>query len=263
VHAVQIQSVASSLAQQTSSRPAQRRTAIKRDIDPQAVELAAALIEPSLATASDLIDEFLANGATPTAMFTGLFEPAASCLGDLWDADECSEFEVTIGLCHLQTAMRRVSFNCIPTPAPKLAPRSVLVVPQPGEPHMFRAALDSELLWQAGWDVRCEFPNSDKALQDLVGAARYDVLDLSLSPALRREHWLPRIAATIAAVRRASRNPAIAIVVGGRLFTDLADAATQVGADAAGSNAREIERTIAGALSSRNAARRSQVASLS
>jgi hypothetical protein len=36
----------------------------------------------------------------------------------------------------------------------------------------------------------------------------FDPLDLSLSMAMRRQHWLPRMARMTASARRASRNPA-------------------------------------------------------
>lgn len=251
------QSVIPMVAPRLSLNPAPVRAVLTEEDDSsQAAELARLLIAPNLTAASDLIDEFLAQGGTPTALFTGLFEPAAYSLGDLWDADACSEFEVTIGLCHLQTAMRRISFNCLSAPQTKLAPHSVLIVPQPGEPHMLCAALDSELLWQAGWDTRCEFPDSDKALQDLVASTRFDVLDLSLSPSLRRGHRLQRVAETISKVRRASRNPGIVIVVGGRVFEDRPDAVAQVGADAARTSALEVEQVILDTLHARNSGRR-------
>jgi methanogenic corrinoid protein MtbC1 len=250
------QSFVPMVAPRLSLKPVANRRAFTDDDDSQAARLARLLIAPNLTAASELIDQFLASGATPTALFTRLFEPAAYSLGDLWDDDSCSEFEVTIGLCHLQTAMRRISFNCLSAPPAKAAPRNVLIVPQPGEPHMLCAALDSELLWQAGWNTHCEFPASDKALQDLVATNRFDALDLSLSPSLRRGHWLPRVAETISKVCRASRNPGIVIVVGGRMFEDRPEAAAQVGADAARTTALDIEQVILDALHRRNPARR-------
>jgi len=139
---------------------------------------------------------------------------------------------VAIGLCHLQSAMRRINDRLAPAAMPGFDARSVLVAPQPGERHMLCAALDSEILWQAGWDAYCAFPSTDKALQDLLAQEWFDALDLSLSASFRREHWLPRIAKTIAGARQASCNPALAIVIGGRLFSEQPDFSDAVGADA-------------------------------
>jgi hypothetical protein len=124
----------------------------------------------------------------------------------------------------------------------------VLVVPQPGEPHMLCAALDAELLWQAGWAAHCEFPTSDDDLQDIVAGQWFDALDLSLSAAFRRDHWLPRMNRTIASARSASRNPALVVVAGGRVFAEKAGVAEQVGADACSTTALRVGPLILQAL---------------
>lgn len=219
----------------------------------RADELARLLIAPNLADAFDLIDRSLARAASPAALFTGLFEPTARKLGDLWSDDSCSEFEVAIGLCHLQTAMRRISFDLLSAPLTRSQPRTVLVISQPGEPHSFCAALHSELLRQAGWNTVSEFPDTDKALCDLVANGWFDAINLSLSPALRREHWLPRVAETISKIRKVSRNPALAIVTSGRVFAERADACALVGADAATVSSVQIERCLMRSLLNRTA----------
>jgi len=72
----------------------------------------------------------------------------------------------------------------------------------------------------------------------------FDALDLSLSPSFRRDGWLPRVTQTIALARHASRNPAVVVVVGGRIFTEDSSAATRVGADATSTTALETETVI-------------------
>ncbi|RJF76121.1 cobalamin B12-binding domain-containing protein [Rhodopseudomonas palustris] len=232
--------------------PPRARTA-KDAAETRAEHLARLLIAPNLADAFDLIDQALTRAASPTALFTGLFEPTARKLGDLWSDDACSEFEVTIGLCHLQTAMRRISFDLLSAPLTRSQPRTVLVISQPGEPHSFCAALHSELLRQAGWNTVSDFPDTDAALADLVASGWFDAVNLSLSPALRRGHWLPRVAETIRKLRRASRNPALAIVTSGRVFAERADACASVGADAATVSSVQIERCLMRSLLNRTA----------
>jgi hypothetical protein len=254
VLAVQTESIVSTVIPRLLVRHVPPRTAAaKPQTDTRAAELARLLIAPDVEDAIELIDQALGCAATPASLFTGLFEPAARSLGDLWADDICSEFEVSIGLCHLQSAMRRVSFDRMPAPVTRADPRRVLLAPQPGEPHSFCAALNSEMLLQGGWHPSCEFPDSDKALQDLLAKTWFDALDLSLSPALRREHWLPRIAETIRKARQASRNPALAIVVSGRLFAEKPDTWTSVGADAFAGSALKIERSIMRSLLARKA----------
>jgi methanogenic corrinoid protein MtbC1 len=253
---VNIENIVPTIIPRLFVKPTFSRAQAPRENDSRAIELARLLIAPDPDEAFDLIEQRLAREKSPSTLFTGLFEPAARSLGDLWSADECSEFEVTIGLCHLQSAMRRLSFDRLAPPVTHAAQRSVLVVPQPGEPHLFCAALNAELLRQAGWNTHSEFPASDHALKDLVSNGWYDAIDLSLSPALRREHWLPRITETLRLVRRASRNPAITIVVSGRVFAERPEIGEQVGADAACESATQIESLIQRMLLARYTSRR-------
>ncbi|NVN85869.1 MAG: photosynthesis regulator [Rhodopseudomonas sp.] len=253
--AVQTESIVSTVIPHLFVRhhEAARASAPKQASAARAADLARLLIAPNIDDAFELIEESLARAATPISLFTGLFEPTARNLGDLWSEDSCSEFEVSIGLCHLQTAIRRISFDHLSTPVTRSQQRSVLVVSQPGEPHSFCAALNSEILRHAGWKVTTEFLGSDEALQDLVAKASFDGLNLSLSPSLRREHWLPRMAETVRKVRQASRNPALVVVVSGRVFAEQSGACATVGADAATASAEQVERCIMRSLLKRAA----------
>jgi hypothetical protein len=78
----------------------------------------------------------------------------------------------------------------------------------------------------------------------MVAETWFDVLDLSLSPSFQREHWLPRMAETIAQARSASLNPALVIVVGGRAFVEHPEAGATVGADASSPSAARIEQLM-------------------
>jgi hypothetical protein len=183
-----------------------------------------------------------------------VLEPAARRLGDLWGEDFCSEFELTLALCRLQTAVRVLTAEQPYRKLDNLNQPSVLIVPEPGEMHLLGAALDSTILDGAGWAPRREFPRNDNALQDLVSSSWFDVLDLSLSVALRREHWLPRVTQTIAHARRASQNPQLLVVVGGRVFAEQADAGTNVGANLASTTAGNVDREILKTLNSTRSA---------
>lgn len=253
---VNIENIVPTIIPRLFVKPSAARLAASRETNPRAAELARLLLSPQPDDALALLDQSFALEKSPSQLFTSLFEPAARCLGDLWSADHCSEFEVTIALCHLQSAMRRISFDRMAPPVANAAQRAVLVVPQPGEPHLFCAALNAELLRQAGWAATCEFPDSDQALKQLVAQSWFDAIDLSLSPALRREHWLPRLTETVRQARRASRNPAITIIVSGRVFAERPEIGEQVGADAACESAVQIEQLIQRLLLARYASRR-------
>jgi methanogenic corrinoid protein MtbC1 len=222
----------------------QARQAALLPASPRAEELAELLIAADQAAAAELIKELQAEQGPFVNLYATLFEPAARRLGDLWSDDTCSEFDVTLGLCRLQTAVRLLSADTVRPLPSRLKQPIVLIAPEPGELHRLGAALDSDTLWNAGWSPHCEYPTDDKTLQDLVSSTWFDVLDLSLSAAFRREHWLPRITETIAHAREASRNPALMVVVGGRVFLEEQTAGSKVGADLATKTALNVDRSI-------------------
>ena len=214
--------------------------------------LASLLIAVDAASAFAFVEAALYRYVSLGSLAIELLEPAARDLGDLWQSDDCSEIEVTVGLIRLQAIARAFGLE-----APRLrAPHGpvVLVVPQPGEAHMLGAALDAEMLWQAGWSPRVDFPTSSSALDTLVASTWIDALDLSLSTSFRRDHRLDQVGKTIASARLASLNPELVVVVSGRLFSDLAkasdSAATRrhIGADGIFGSASQAQSVIVQAL---------------
>ncbi len=199
---------------------------------PRAADLANILLTGDTEAALAFIREQSGRSSTPSLFRANLIEPAARHLGDLWMQDECSEFDVTLGLCSLQTAIRRFEPDVPISYSDHTSAGVVLVVPQPGEPHGLNAALAAQAFRRAGWAVRCDFPDNDEALQDLVAADWFNVIDMSLSAAFRREDRLPAMARNISLTRSVSRNPALKVTVGGRIFAEQETAVAQVGADA-------------------------------
>jgi hypothetical protein len=221
-------------------------------IDRRARALADLLVGPDTEAAIELLRVLQDSEGAIRHLYETLIEPAARRLGDLWGQDLCSEFDVSLGLGQLQRAVRVLNEEVMQPTIPKgLYLPSVLIVPEPGESHMLNSVLDSDALARCGWDPLTEFPASDEALQDLISNSWFDALDLSLSPAFRREQWLPRVTRTIALARHASRNPALVVVVGGRIFTEDRGAGAQVGADATSMTAMDTERVIQSQLQQR------------
>jgi methanogenic corrinoid protein MtbC1 len=210
----------------------------------RAGELAELLVASDSASALELIEELQADGAAIGLLAATLFEPAARRLGDLWGEDFCSEFDVTVGLCRLQTAVRTLTAGAAPRRPSRLHQPVVLIAPEPGELHRLGAALDRTVLESAGWSPHCEYPTDDNALDDVLSAQWFDVLDLSLSPAFRRDDTLPKLAETIAQARRASRNPGLVVVVGGRVFNEERAAGHAVGADGSNASSLNVNRSI-------------------
>ncbi len=176
-----------------------------------------------------------------------LIEPAARCLGDLWADDDCGEYDVTLGLCRLQTFLREVAADSVQQHSEH--PLVVLVAPLPGEIHMLGATLDAEALWQAGHDTRVRFPSTEQALERIVATNWFDAVDLSLSPAFTREHRIDRMSHIIDSVRRASKNPALVVIAGGRAFYDRTASSADVHSDGSSTSAAHLSADIARARS--------------
>lgn len=200
--------------------------------------------------ADDLaINTFIAalaeQGWTSNAMVTLLIEPTARALGDAWLADECSEFDLTIGLSMLQLAGHAVRYAAS---AGSFRNRhySILLATAPGEPHALGTALLADQFTDAGWQVDMAFPDSDEALANQLRAQHPDAVDIGLSDALPRHHTLTRLRATIERSRLVEPDQPTVISVGGRLFAEAAATAVSVGADharmtAAGASIRMAE----------------------
>jgi hypothetical protein len=212
--------------------------------DRRAAELARLLVAADPRAAHELIRDVLDDDESIRPLYGRLIEPAARGLGDLWSDDLCSEAEVTLGLARLQSSVRLLGGAAPIVALASSPPRRVLVAPEPGERHLLGAALDADMLHDAGWAPHCAFPADDAALSALLSDRWFDVLDLSLSVAFQREHWLARMARTIVLARRASRNPALMVVVSGRIFVEQRDACQRVGADAASMTALQIAHLV-------------------
>jgi len=213
-------------------------------LEKQSAELAALLLAANPDSALNLIHGQLGHHLSAVPLYATLLEPAARLLGDLWAADSCSEFDMMIALSHLQSTVRLLGMESLQHPLSQSNAPQVLVVPLPGELHGLGAALDSEAMWDQGWSPHNEFPNDNAALQRLLRADWFDVLDLTMSVTLQRRHWLPRLAETIRLARRASRNQDLIVMVGGRVFADEAATGSDVAADGQNATASHVVAEI-------------------
>lgn len=212
-----------------------------------AEQLAALVIATEPNEARRLLNAAYAEFRSISAVIEILIEPTARRLGDLWADDDCGEYEVTLGLCRLQTFLREIASDGVQQHTEH--PLVVLVAPLPGEIHMLGATLDAESLWLAGHDTRVRFPSTEQALQQIVATNWFDAVDLSLSPAFLREHRITRMSQIVDTVRRASKNPSLVIVAGGRAFYDRTASSADVHSDGCSTSAAHLSDDIARARS--------------
>ncbi len=194
----------------------------------QVDELVRLLLLHDSPVASGYIASLREAGASLERIALSLLAPAARDLGERWERDEVDVIQVTLGLCRLQTLLREISAET-PHEGSERVPRgSILLVPELGEQHTFGLELVGEFFRRAQWDVWMEKPESAAALLELVAREEFSVIGLTVAC----EERLPGLATRITAVRRASRNRSLCVMVGGPLFLAKPELATSVGADA-------------------------------
>lgn len=169
-----------------------------------------------------------ARGASLETVFMSLLAPTARYFGELWTDDRCDFATVTVGLGRLQRLMRELSPAFGTEVAHPPCGRRALLVRAPGEQHSFGLSMVAEFFRRAGWEVVAGGADADVDPISAVHREWFDVAGFSVGGEARLG-WLP---GCIAAVRQASRNRSVRVLVGGPVLSVRPDLASQVGADA-------------------------------
>lgn len=174
-------------------------------------------------------------GMALDSLYLELLAPAARELGRLWEEDLCDFTQVTVGLTRLHQLVRLFS-TAFQAELPTVdSGRHALLVPAPGEQHTFGLALVTEFFRRGGWTVWSGAPDQ---LEDLLAIVRHEwfaVVGFSLACGTR----VDALAAAIRRVRRASRNRALGVMVGGPMFVAHPELVAMVGADATATDGRQ------------------------
>jgi methanogenic corrinoid protein MtbC1 len=160
----------------------------------------------------------------------GLLRPVANRLGEGWLADDCSFFDVTVGmsklyqLLHLETGrrtpVRTRQADSVPT---------ILLAGAPGEQHLFGLGVVEQGFIAAGWRVIMMAGAEWPEVCDELRNERCDLLGVTCAG----DRLQPTIKSAIDEARLASANGDIKVIVGGHLFLNDGSLASLVGADAA------------------------------
>jgi methanogenic corrinoid protein MtbC1 len=173
------------------------------------------------------VETLMAAGVTVETVYLHLLAPAARRLGAWWDEDACDFVDVTMGLWRCQEIVHALS-ALIPGAAPAAeAERRALFAPAPGEQHGLGAIIVEEFFRRAGWQTWSVPALDADELVALVAGRDFDIVGLTVSV----ERHVAPLRQSITAVRQASRNPAIIVLVGGRVFTETPALAAEIGAD--------------------------------
>jgi methanogenic corrinoid protein MtbC1 len=197
--------------------------------------LAAIVMQGDAAAAADFLAALRARSLPLERIYLEVLAPVARHLGDLWLADRCDFTSVTIGLCCLQQLVLENSPSFGPRPGRRGADRRVLLAPTPGEQHSFGLLMVGEFFRRQGWDVHSATGAPAREMVAMLRQQWFSMVGLSLSCDSRIEP----LAEVIREIRRASRNPHVGVLVGGKAFLDRPELAALVGADATAADGQQ------------------------
>jgi len=202
---------------------------------PIAADLVSAVADAAVEGETGVVESHIlshvVNGATLADALLDIVGPAARQLGMSWEADERDFMEVTIGLGTLQQVLTALSDDKM---EPAMPNRRILLGPTPGEGHTLGLAIIDHLFRTARWDVEFD-PYADRpALIGNVHDSWFAVAGLTLSA----DSFIEEARDTISAMRGASMNPRLRILVGGPAFERWDGLGARIGADAIATDAR-------------------------
>ncbi|MES1162097.1 MAG: cobalamin-dependent protein, partial [Rhizobacter sp.] len=194
----------------------------------QVAELTEIILRSDALTAQNYVQARRAAGLTVEKLYLDLLAPVAQRLGAMWDADLCDFTQVTVGLWRLQQIVHEHS-PAFQRERPARAPgRRAMLVAAPGSQHTLGLLMVGEFFRRAGWQVVGD-PTVTIALATAdVAAHHFDVIGLTVGS----ECHVEAVASAILALRKASRNPQVVVMVGGPVVALRPDFVERVGADA-------------------------------
>ena len=193
------------------------------------------LLHHELRDAVSFVDGVADHGAAVETIYLDLLTPVARNLGTLWDEDLCDFLQVTSGLGRLHHVLNRLSAPFQDDPLRLARRHRVILVPGPGDTHSFGLSMVASFFQRAGWSGWTGVPDSPADLIRRVHAESFAVIGFSVACGRRLE----ALSSAIRAVRRASMNPDIRIMVGGPVFALQPELVAMVGADATAVDGRQ------------------------
>lgn len=175
--------------------------------------------------AQSIIDDAIAQGATPADIYLSVLAPAQVKLGDMWHRGE-----INIAQEHLATAITMQMMDRQRQAAKPRTPLGLraLVTPVKDDQHFVGARMIADLLIMDGWDVDF-FWNAtpDKDLAEYIQLRRIDLLAISVT----MPEFLPNVAETTDTIRKLDPSRP-KILLGGSAITHADFDTNNLGVDA-------------------------------
>lgn len=191
-------------------------------------ELIQLLLNHDAHVSVEYLQALRSQGATLRDMYLSLLAPAARELGTMWESDSVNFAEVTIGVSRLHQILLQFSpLFCAHAAETNTQGHTAAIFALPGEMHTFGIFMVVEFFRRAGWTVYSGTLGQDADVSELLRTHDVDVLGISVSA----ERHLDELTDRIRALRKASRNPEIKVVVGGQVFAHNPHLVKKVGGD--------------------------------
>ena len=198
------------------------------------------LLERQQDKALDVLLESVKSGRSVAEVFETIIAPAMTEVGRLWHLNEA-----TVADEHYVTTATHNAIALLRTKLPRATPngKRALATSVGGDLHDVGIRMVADLLESEGWQVEClgaNMPTGDLVAHavDDVGTPQFDLVALSASTGLA----VRSMANAVSALREASANGHLAIMVGGGPFAMIPDLWQVVGADGCARCASEAVR---------------------
>jgi len=209
---------------------------VKQIIDHKAIEdLTRLVLQEDARISVDYVKELHASGTGLEDIYLLLLTPVARKLGAMWDEDESSFTEVTIGLWRIKQLMYDLSPIFQQYAEQGKTGSSIMLVPLPGSQHNLGLFMVSEFFAKAGWRIWGELAATEEDIVSMAANEWFDVVGLSASV---REQF-PQLKALIKSIKAKSKNPKVGIIIGSPVFNQFPELIDDLGADMVGIDAED------------------------
>lgn len=203
-------------------------------LDEKVDEFVKLVISQDARIATDYMAALRSQGFRLSDLYLDLLAPAAQRLGEMWEEDECSFTDVTIGVCRMHEVMLDFS-RCFDDLSREMeSTRNALIVSCVGEQHTFGLFIVVEFLRRAGWSCWTGTPSSIRDFRRMLRGRRFDVVGISVSA----DRHLDELTEQVAEVRRAAGGDT-GVIVGGRPFVENPQLVESIGADGTANDGQE------------------------
>lgn len=172
--------------------------------------LAAALTDPDPSLCHGIVDELEALGTPVESLYLHYLAAAARRLGQLWDEDQISFTDVTVGTTRIYGLLR--ALNLPPETDWAEGRPSALFTTVPGEAHTLGIRMAADMFRRRGWQIDLAIGLDHDGILDRLDGAALPLVGLSAASASVSE-GLARLVVTMRA-----RCPEVRILLSGAIL---------------------------------------------